>query len=119
MRAGSPTPPAARSWWSYSRLTPGVVWTTDRGSALVSTSRREFAPGIAFGYSNTDYLLLGEVVEGVTGNPWWEETRARILNPLAMTDSYVAGFEPATGTVALLARASSHRWTSRRGRRAS
>jgi D-alanyl-D-alanine carboxypeptidase len=76
------------------------MWTADEVFSLVSESQREFAPGTAFGYSNTNYLLLGEVIEGVTGNPWWEETRTRILNPLDMGDSYMAGFEPAEGQLA-------------------
>jgi D-alanyl-D-alanine carboxypeptidase len=79
---------------------PDVVWTAGEVFNLVSKSQREFAPGTAFGYSNTNYLLLGEVIEGVTRNAWWEETRTRILNPLEMVDSYMAGFERAEGTLA-------------------
>jgi D-alanyl-D-alanine carboxypeptidase len=43
-----------------------------------------FAPGTRFHYSNAGYKALGMVLEAVTGHPWWELVRARILDPLHM-----------------------------------
>src|SRR5688572_14392298 len=66
--------PAPAGWWgARSRL----VWTTDEVLTLVSRSEREFAPGTAFGYSNTNYLVLGRIIENVTGNPWAEEVKGQ------------------------------------------
>ena len=79
---------------------PGAQWTTERVLTMVSESEPEFPPATAFGYSNTNYLVLGEIIEGATGNTWWEEARARILDPLDMVDSYMAGFEPRRGPIA-------------------
>ena len=73
---------------------PDRVWTNDQILTLISGSQREFVPGTAFGYSNTNYLLLGDVIAELTGRPWWTEARSRILTPLEMDDSYMAGFEP-------------------------
>jgi len=43
-----------------------------------------FAPGTRFHYSNAGYKALGMVLEAVTGHPWWELVRSRILDPLHM-----------------------------------
>jgi D-alanyl-D-alanine carboxypeptidase len=41
-----------------------------------------FAPGSALSYSNTNYLLLGMIVEAATGNTIGSELRMRIFEPL-------------------------------------
>ena len=42
-------------------------------------------PGSRFHYSNTGYKLLGWLLEDVTGLPYGEVMRRRVLEPLAMT----------------------------------
>jgi D-alanyl-D-alanine carboxypeptidase len=42
----------------------------------------DFAPGTAWAYSNTGYLLLAMLVEQLTGRPWYEEADTRIMKPL-------------------------------------
>jgi D-alanyl-D-alanine carboxypeptidase len=48
-----------------------------------------FEPSTQFGYSNTNYLVLGELIEAVTGNPVEVEMRSRILDPLDLSDTHV------------------------------
>lgn len=45
----------------------------------------QFRPGEEFEYSNTNYVLLGLLVEKVSGRPFADYLDARILTPLAMT----------------------------------
>ena len=45
------------------------------------------APGERFEYSNLGYAILGLVVEGVTGTPYAEVVRRRVLEPMRMTAS--------------------------------
>jgi D-alanyl-D-alanine carboxypeptidase len=45
-------------------------------------------PGTIYDYSNTNYLLLGELVEQVTGNPLSVEIRQRLLDPLQLTTAW-------------------------------
>lgn len=52
-----------------------------------------FEPGTEWSYSNTNYLLLGELIESVTGNPVQVEMRSRILDPLGLSDTYVLHVE--------------------------
>ncbi|HEY6912600.1 MAG TPA: DUF6268 family outer membrane beta-barrel protein [Myxococcales bacterium] len=49
------------------------------------------APGVGYHYANTNYLLLGEIVERVTSRPWYAEVRSRILEPLGLRHSGYAG----------------------------
>lgn len=53
-----------------------------------------FAPGASYAYSNTNYTLLGLIVEAVTGNEVTAEVRRRILEPLGMQDTFMESFEP-------------------------
>lgn len=46
-----------------------------------------FEPGSRFEYSNSGYLLLSYIIEQVTGKPYTQVARERILTPLKMTHS--------------------------------
>jgi D-alanyl-D-alanine carboxypeptidase len=70
-------------------------WTPAEAVGLVADKKPTFAPGTDYSYSNTNYVLLGEVIETVTGHRWAQEVRSRILDALDLRDTYVAGFEPA------------------------
>jgi D-alanyl-D-alanine carboxypeptidase len=48
-------------------------------------------PGAGFHYANTNYLLLGEIVEQVTSRPWHAEVRSRIIGPLGLRHTGYAG----------------------------
>jgi D-alanyl-D-alanine carboxypeptidase len=48
-------------------------------------------------YSNTNYIVLGVLIEEVTDRPFAEVLRARIIEPLGMSSTYLAGFEDGPG----------------------
>lgn len=48
-------------------------------------------PGAGYHYSNTNYLLLGELIEKVTSRPWHAEVRSRILEPLGLRHTGYSG----------------------------
>jgi D-alanyl-D-alanine carboxypeptidase len=54
------------------------------------------APG-EFSYSNTNFTLLGLVIEKITLRSASSEIRRRILKPLGMSSTYLEGFEPGAG----------------------
>ena len=49
----------------------------------------DFEPGTAYNYSNSGYILLGVVIERVTGQPYAEALRQRVLEPLGLAESGV------------------------------
>ena len=74
-------------------------WTAAELLALVKDMEPNFAPGTDYAYSNTDYIVLGEVIMKVSGRTWAEEVRRRILDPLNLDSTYVAGAGPAREAV--------------------
>lgn len=60
-----------------------------------------FTPGTEFFYSNTDYIVLGMLIERVTHHSVATELRHRILRPLGLRHTYLAGSFPYVPHVAL------------------
>jgi len=50
-----------------------------------------FAPGTDFDYSNTNYLILGIVLETLSGDSYAEVMAREVFAPAGMLDSFVAG----------------------------
>src|SRR5690606_17191985 len=65
---------------------------------LVMRETPEFVPGAAgrWAYSNTNYLLLGMVIEKAAGSSYAQALRQRILNPLGLTSTFLPGEAPAS-----------------------
>ncbi|MGH1280558.1 serine hydrolase domain-containing protein [Bacillus basilensis] len=51
----------------------------------------DFAPGKGWLYSNTGYVLLGILIEKVTGNSYSEEIENRIIEPLELSNTFLPG----------------------------
>jgi D-alanyl-D-alanine carboxypeptidase len=62
----------------------GYTWTPRRLVAVSASHKPLFAPGTKYSYSNTNYILLGLIVEKATGNPISAELKRRILAPLQL-----------------------------------
>ncbi|MCK1819112.1 beta-lactamase family protein [Streptomyces sp. XM83C] len=58
---------------------------------IAMAHRPDFAPGTSWHYSNTNYVLAGMIVERVTGRPYGEEIRRRIIAPLHLRATSVPG----------------------------
>ena len=64
---------------------PDHAWTVDEILAL--TGPRAFAPGRGFGYSNTNYVLMGLILEQVSGQPLATLIHDQLLAPLGLDDT--------------------------------
>jgi D-alanyl-D-alanine carboxypeptidase len=49
------------------------------------------APGAAWNYSNTNYLLLGMIIEKVTHHSWANQVTRRIIEPLGLRHTFAPG----------------------------
>ncbi|MER7506688.1 serine hydrolase domain-containing protein [Nonomuraea pusilla] len=67
------------------------TWTPKELVARVAELPPEFAPGAKFSYSNTNYIVLGMLIERVTGRPYEREVRERIVRPLGLTHTSLPG----------------------------
>jgi D-alanyl-D-alanine carboxypeptidase len=52
------------------------------------------APGERWSYSDTGYVILGLLIERLTGRPYAEEISRRILRPLGLRHTYFPGTNP-------------------------
>lgn len=68
------------------------VWTLPELLAYADPANHApyFAPGEGFHYSNTNYLLLGMIIEKATGREFGGELQSRILTPLGLNDTFFA-----------------------------
>ncbi|MEU5025567.1 serine hydrolase domain-containing protein [Streptomyces milbemycinicus] len=51
-------------------------------------------PGAAYRYSNTNYVVIGMIIETVTGHPWRTEVRDRVIRPLGLAGTSLPGDHP-------------------------
>ncbi len=85
----------------YERLVfgrPTHHWTSAEILALVGEPR--FSPGTDWEYSNTNYVLLGLVLQAATGDTVSGVIRDRFLDPLGLGDTSFQGEEAATSVPA-------------------
>lgn len=70
---------------------PPVTLTTPSGTVIGNPygTNPYFAPGAGFHYSNTNYYLLGLIIEKVTGNSVGAEIQRLIAGPLGLADTYL------------------------------
>ena len=50
----------------------------------------DFEPGSSYAYSNTNYLLLSELIKRVTGGDKFDYFRKTILNPLGLNNTFIS-----------------------------
>ncbi|MFH1149005.1 MAG: serine hydrolase domain-containing protein [Actinomycetota bacterium] len=59
-------------------------WKPEELVAYATANPPYFEPGAGWRYSNTNYVLLGMVVEALTGRPLAAEVTDRVINPLGL-----------------------------------
>jgi D-alanyl-D-alanine carboxypeptidase len=72
-------------------------WRTATPQALIRVGLAQpptGAPGERWSYSNTNYIILGLLIEKLTGRPYATEVSRRILRPLHLRDTYFPGTDP-------------------------
>ncbi|MFC7326897.1 serine hydrolase domain-containing protein [Marinactinospora rubrisoli] len=81
--------------FSFNRAMPSVlgdrdrVWRPEELVEVANAERPVFEPGTDVAYSNTNYVLVAMVIEAITGQPYDEVIRGRILEPLELSDTYI------------------------------
>ncbi|MES1183354.1 MAG: serine hydrolase domain-containing protein [Myxococcales bacterium] len=66
---------------------PRHVWALDELLGLAFALPPTARPGETFSYSNTDYVLLGQIIERATGESWRKIVRERVFARAGMRDS--------------------------------
>jgi D-alanyl-D-alanine carboxypeptidase len=66
---------------------PNVVFGPEEALKIARGMDATGAPGDAFYYSNTNYLMLGQIIENLTGKSFFKALQDGIFDPLGMNDT--------------------------------
>lgn len=69
------------------RAEPYKVWTPVERLRALFGSTPPFAPGTGWEYSDTNYIVLGMIIEQLTGDTYYNEVQQRVLTPLALRNT--------------------------------
>jgi len=61
---------------------------------LIAQRPLRFEPGTSYGYSSDAYAVLGAIIEHVTGRPYWDALRERVLERAGMSETGVSLLRP-------------------------
>jgi D-alanyl-D-alanine carboxypeptidase len=84
MRSGLPSYTEAPELTESLDLDPARVWTPEEMLAIAFKRPSLFAPGTEFSYCNTNYALLGLIIEKLEGAPLARVLQDRLFGPLGM-----------------------------------
>ncbi|HKV34679.1 MAG TPA: serine hydrolase domain-containing protein [Pyrinomonadaceae bacterium] len=66
---------------------PEKVWKPAELLAYLFDTKAPFEAGKGWNYSDTNYIVLGMIIEKVTGRKFYDEANKRVLKPLKLTDT--------------------------------
>lgn len=84
MRSGIPSYTFDESFQNTLFSNPDQPWTPQQLVDLVKGDEPMFAPGTMMFYSNTNYVLMGMVIEQVTGKPIQDVLQELIFDPVGL-----------------------------------
>jgi D-alanyl-D-alanine carboxypeptidase len=64
---------------------PGKAWKPEELVAYLFDEKAPFEAGKGWDYSDTNYIVLGMIIEKVTGRKFYDEANRRLLRPLNLT----------------------------------
>jgi len=91
--SGAPEYVGHEGYWERVRGSPAVPLTPRDILNFIRDDPPLFEPGARWSYSNTNYIYLGLLIEAVTGEEVAAVLRDRIIGPLGLEDTYLAGNE--------------------------
>ena len=76
-----------QDYWPQDYVMPDMLKDTTPAAIMKGWAQKplDFDPGTRWQYSNTNYVIAGQIIERVAGQPLLTFLRARIFSPLKMT----------------------------------
>jgi len=78
---------------------PDKVWTGEDRLAYLFDAKPPFAPGEGWQYSDTNYIVLGMIIDRIGKAPYYEQLRKRVLDPHKLRDTVPADSRTVPGLV--------------------
>lgn len=66
---------------------PMKVWTPEERLAYLFDAKAPFEAGKGWDYSDTNYIVLGMIIERVTGKKFYDEAEQRLIKPLKLKNT--------------------------------
>jgi len=96
------------AFWDEFKKSPGAAWAPQRMVDIAIAHPAVFSPGRKYMYCNTNYILLGMIIEKVTARTAGDEITTRIIDRLGLKNTsfpmtpdlpgtYMHGYVPAEG----------------------
>jgi D-alanyl-D-alanine carboxypeptidase len=63
---------------------PAHIWTPEECLAIATSHPPTFAPGAGWAYSNTDYTVVGMILDRRDGKTWRRQVRERVIDRLGL-----------------------------------
>jgi D-alanyl-D-alanine carboxypeptidase len=83
--------------WEKEIANPQRAWTPQELVDMAISHPPNFPPGQKYEYCNTNYILLGMIIEKITGNKVGDEIQKRIIDKLGLTNTSFADTGEMTG----------------------
>lgn len=100
MRTGLPEFSSTQAFSDRLNADYTAAFTDDQLLGYALAEPLSFAPGTHYEYSNTNFVVLGEAIEAVTGSTWDRAVQSRILGPLGLASVAYSGAGDPAGPVA-------------------
>lgn len=78
---------------------PDKVWRPEEELAYLFDTEAPFAPGEGWEYSDTNFIILGMIIERLTSNTYYAELQKRILDPLELENTVPSNSRRVPGLV--------------------
>lgn len=88
--SGLPRYIADQGLWDTLQANPDKVWTYEERLAFILDKDPVHAAGDGWAYSDSNYLLIGMLIERITASPYYSEVISRVLEPLNLRDTHPA-----------------------------
>ena len=73
--------------WDSLKASPGKIWTGAQRMAMLSGAKPVHEAGNGWSYSDSNYILLGMIIEKVTGLDYYDVLRREILIPYILSNT--------------------------------
>jgi CubicO group peptidase (beta-lactamase class C family) len=83
---------SSTTFFDYYYYTDAIT-QEERLKFLFTDGEPEFAPGTQYAYRNSNFNILGYVIEKITGDPYYKVLQDRIYNKIGLTNTYLLNYD--------------------------
>lgn len=85
---GLPRYAFGKEFWDIANSNPDKVWKPVELLSFVFNNEPVHEAGKGWAYSDTDYIVIGMIIEKISNNTFYNELQSRVLGPLCLINTY-------------------------------